>query len=413
MATVFKRKGQGPWRIAYFDCDPKTGKRRRREYSTQQGDRAVADQIASRLEADAKRHKQEAHDLAELRRRGLLDPVVERLAEHGQKHLSEHLSDFKAMLEGKGNTVGHVAIVMSDCRHLFEGCGFVLPDDLEAVRVSRWVTRERALPVEPKQGERKRPAARTINRKLGSLKAFTRWLWETGRIRNDPMVQVRKLNARTDRRLRRRAPTDDEIARLILAAERGPVVKAMSGPDRAMLYRIAVGTGLRAAELRSLTPRSFALRDLDMAKIVVEAGYSKHRRRDVLPIRRELAEAVARFIEGKPPAEPLFPTMTLRTAEMMRVDMDNAKPWVPYRDAAGRVCDFHSLRVAYITRLARAGVTPAVAKNLARHSTITLTIDHYTDVSETDERAALNTLPALPDTTPTAPRTTKATGTHG
>jgi integrase len=175
----------------------------------------------------------------------------------------------------------------------------------------------------------------------------------------------------------------------------------------------ALATGLRASELRSLTPSSFDLRDLGKARVAVEAAYSKHRRRDVLPIRRDLAEAIARFTEGRPPAEPLFPDLPQRTAEMLRVDLDNAKPWIPYCDAAGRRVDFHSLRTTYITRLARAGVPPAVAKELARHSTITLTIDHYTDVAEGDERAALDRLPALPQAPePTAdPR--RATGTEG
>ena len=166
--------------------------------------------------------------------------------------------------------------------------------------------------------------------------------------------------------------------------------------------------------MRSLAPRSFALDDLDKAKVVVEAAYSKHRRRDVLPIRRDLAEAVARFIAGKRPTEPLFPTLPQKTAKMTRVDLDNAKPWIPYADAAGKVVDFHRLRVSFITGLARAGVAPAVAKILARHSTIILTLDVYTDVAEDDERAALEKLPALPQVPGAAVGLAKrATGTQG
>jgi integrase len=48
----------------------------------------------------------------------------------------------------------------------------------------------------------------------------------------------------------------------------------MTGPDRAMLYRVAVGTGFRANELRSLTPESFDL-DANPPKVTVEAAYSK------------------------------------------------------------------------------------------------------------------------------------------
>jgi len=260
---------------------------------------------------------------------------------------------------------------------------------------------------------REAPAARTINRKLGAFKGFSHWLWETGRIRTDPMVQVHKLNAQTDRRIRRRALTDDEIARLMEAAENGPEVMGMAGPDRAMLYRVALGTGLRRNELRSLTPQSFYLANPDKAKVVVEAAYSKHRRRDVLPIRRELAVAIARFIEGKAADEPLFPTMPVRTAEMLRVDLAKARPWIPETDTKGRRVDFHSLRTSFITRLARSGVPPAVAKMLARHSTITLTMDHYAAVEDADGRDALNGLRPLPQRVTTKDGAGSGTGTHG
>jgi hypothetical protein len=38
--------------------------------------------------------------------------------------------------------------------------------------------------------------------------------------------------------------------------------------------------------------------------------------------------------------------------------------------------------------------SPAIAKDLARHSTITLTIDHYTHVQD-EQRAALRRLPPV------------------
>lgn len=401
MACIFKRSGTGPWRIAYVDWDPKTGKKRRREKSTGTRDKAIAAQMAARLEEQARRHRQDAEDLAELRRRGLIDPVAERLADESRKLLASHLDDHEAILVGKGNTAKYIRLTLADCREVMDACGYEYPADLCPVKLARYVAALKA------DGR----SARTINRKLAAIRGFSRWLCMVERIRTDPLLQVRKLNIRSDRRLIRRALSEDEIARLIEAAENGPDVFGMSGADRAMLYRVAVGTGLRAAELRSLTPQSFALADLDRAKVAVEAAYSKHRRRDVLPIRRDLAESVARFIEGKPPKAPLFPTLPEKTAKMMRVDLDNAKPWIPYRDATGKVADFHALRVTFITRLARAGVTPAVAKSLARHSTIMLTLDVYTDVGESDERAALSKLPALPGVRADSRRDVRTTGT--
>jgi hypothetical protein len=46
-----------------------------------------------------------------------------------------------------------------------------------------------------------------------------------------------------------------------------------------------------------------------------------------------------------------------------------------FRDDANRVFDFHSLRHQNVSNLAVAGVHPKIAQTLARHSTITLTLD--------------------------------------
>ncbi len=71
--------------------------------------------------------------------------------------------------------------------------------------------------------------------------------------------------------------------------------KGMSGPERAMLYRLAVETGLRAGELRSLIRSSFQL-DGDKPTVTVAAAYSKRRREDILPLRPELVEELRLFL---------------------------------------------------------------------------------------------------------------------
>ena len=85
-----------------------------------------------------------------------------------------------------------------------------------------------------------------------------------------------------------------------------------------------------------------------------------------------------------------------------------ARPGRPL--CSGRMVDFHALRRSFLTRLARSGVVPAVAKRLARHSTIVLTMDPYTHTLIGNERAALDRLPAIHLTAPT-PAGVRATGT--
>src|SRR5262249_33397697 len=70
--------------------------------------------------------------------------------------------------------------------------------------------------------------------------------------------------------------------------------------------------------------------------------------------------------------------------------------FLSFRDAAGRVFDFHALRHQYVSNLAAAGVHPKIAQTLARHSTIALTMNRYTHLAVHDLAASVNSLPALP-----------------
>jgi len=412
MASIYRRKKGGTFYITYH---VRPGQRK-----TVKGckDRAATDALARKLEADAM-----------LRREGVIDTRSEKLAHSEFLPLEKHLETFETAMRGKGGTPEHVDRTLTYIRDFLALCHFKNLADLDAARVAACVTDLKRDGLPPKEGGKKRRplGARAVNARLTALKSFTRWLFRTERMRTDPMMQVAKLNANTDRRRIRRALLDEEVAWLIRAAEKGPVVHDMTGAERAMLYRLAVETGLRAGELASLTPASFHMADLDAATVKVTAAYSKHRRDDVLPLRRDMAEAVAVFIAGKPTDARLF-AVPQRTAEMIQADLAAAREaWIKAAitrqerearratafladvDRSGRVVDFHALRHTFITRLARSGVVPAVAKSLARHSTIVLTMDHYTHVLIEDERAALDRLPEICLTT-SIPTSVRATG---
>ena len=386
MASIFKRKGAKKYTIKYRNADG--------QWATCAGatDKLASQRIAAKLEADAL-----------LRSKGVIDTAVERLAQHERRPLGEHIEAFTLALEAKGSTARHIAGTVAYIRALTDACDFTMPADIDAAAVSAHVSNMK----------RVGKSARAINARLTAFKSMTRWMHRTGRIRIDPMQQVAKLNTRADRRRKRRPLNDGELADLLRFTESDGERSGMSGKARAMLYRVAVGCGLRAGECASLTPASFDLSKPDAATVAVEAAYSKRRRRDVLPIRRDLAEAVATYIKGEASDAPLF-AVPDRTADMIRADLRwarirwrrEAATWAQRRqrrdsdhlrpvDQADRVADFHALRHTFITRLAKSGVAPAVAKTLARHSTITLTIDHYTHTLVEDERAALDKLPAI------------------
>jgi site-specific recombinase XerC len=225
------------------------------------------------------------------------------------------------------------------------------------------------------------------------VKGFSRWLWRDGRVREDALAHLTSLNPDADRRHERRALTPVEQARLIRAAEAGPAVIKLSGPDRAALYRLALGTGFRANELRSLTPEAFQL-GADILTVTVAAAYSKRRRDDVQPIRPDLADALRPWLSTKLPGKHVFGNQTGHTSLMIRTDLEAAG--IAYRDGSDRVADFHSLRHSFITALAMCKAPVKVIQSLARHSTPALTLGVYAHVGLFDQTSALDALQYCP-----------------
>ena len=257
--------------------------------------------------------------------------------------------------------------------------------DLDANRVAGYLAERRntGLSVE------------SSNHYLRRVKQFARWLVRTKRVPDNPLDCLTLLNTRTDRRHDRRALTDIELRRLLDTTRKGPTRFRMTGSDRARLYQLAVETGLRASELRSLTWGSFELDGIPPT-VTVKAAYSKHRRDDTLPLKASTAAMLNRQrdeSDGVTFDTPVFGAMPEKLSKMIRADLADAG--INYRDDAGRYADFHSLRHTFISNLARGGVHPKVAQQLARHSTITLTMDRYSHTVMGDLSDGLAALPEL------------------
>jgi integrase len=115
-----------------------------------------------------------------------------------------------------------------------------------------------------------------------------------GRARQDALAGVSGFNAKEDRRHDRRTLGLEELRRLIEAAHQGGPYREMTGPDRAIIYRLAVATGLRFAEIASITRDSFALGGPGMPAVSVKAGYTKNGDPTTLPIPIDLADDLRR-----------------------------------------------------------------------------------------------------------------------
>ncbi|HHN46418.1 MAG TPA: site-specific integrase [Planctomycetes bacterium] len=335
---------------------------------------------------------------------GLLDSCQEAAS----KFLEKHVEDYEAYLVANGRATKYIKITVSRVRAILEGCRFRCWSDISPDTAHKYLAGLR----DGGNGA----SIETSNQYLRALKQFCNWMVRNGRASESPVAHMQGLNSRTDRRRERRALSRDECSRLIEAARRGPVRYSMRGPERAFLYRLALETGLRASELRSLTKSSFSL-DAVPPTVTVEAAHSKHRREDTLPLRLEAVKEIRPYLALKRPGERIFNApkslnSTWRTSKMMRADLEAVG--IPYVNGTGKVADFHSLRHTFISNLVIGGVHPKVAQTLARHSSITLTMDHYTHVAIEGLVSALGTLPDF--STPEAgesPEAMPATGTNG
>jgi len=313
---------------------------------------------------------------------GLLD--AERAS--GGKPLAEHLADFRQALIDKGNTAAQTDQTIARVKRIVEGCKFRAWSDISANAVSRYLN-----DLESIEGISKR----TRNYYLKVIKHFCRWMVKQRKASESPLEHLDCVSVKTDDiRHGRRALEPDEIRRLLETTRGQPTRFGMTGPERALLYRVAVETGLRAAELRSLTTASF---DFEQHIITVESQHTKNNKEAVLQLRADTTAELQQFLAGKLPNVKAFGGTYKRLADkthlLIKTDLEAAG--IAYVDESGRYADFHSLRHTTGTLLAAAGVHPKVAQSLMRHSDINLTMSRYTHTLLGQESAAVESLPDL------------------
>ena len=333
--------------------------------------------------------------------------IDDALARHRTAPIAAHLEDFALTFVAKGTTPKHKVDRLGCLSEFIDFAGVRTVSDLAPVEADRWIAAllSRGL------------AARTINRRIQALRQFGRWLHRCRRQDHDPFAGIALRKEQTDRRVRRRAFSPDEMARLLEAAAARPLRTAERsacrrgvpearrgrleavGDSRAFLYRFAALSGLRNGELRRLRFRDVTTSAAGWI-VTVPAASAKSRRDQVVPLHRSLADDLRRHktrlhvldleshredlvFPGKVFPQPATFARDLREAGIRKVDSD------------GRSLSFHSLRHTFVSSLTAAGVHPRTVQALARHSRIHLTTNTYTDTSRIDLRGALDHLPGL------------------
>lgn len=107
----------------------------------------------------------------------------------------------------------------------------------------------------------------------------------------------------------------------------------------------------------------------------IEAASSKHRKKDVLPLHRELVPLIREWTAGLGKSDPVFPKLRNRkTWLMVRQDLERVgsptNVGITYKTDEG-IADFHAAgHRTHITELLRNGATVPEPREWARHSDV-------------------------------------------
>ncbi|MBA2114093.1 tyrosine-type recombinase/integrase [Bremerella alba] len=371
MASIFKRtrdkkKKHAAWYVSYTDH---RGKRRTKKGFT---DKSLTEQLAAKLESDAR-----------MRKTGLIDPDQEAAAESRRSELETHLKAFEQVLERRKNTPKHVKLTMGRIRRVIDGCKFKTLGDLRTEKVETFLGK---IQQDDDLGHR------TYNHYVQAIEQFGIWLVDSRKLPSNPVVGLTRLNNEVDVRRNRRALTQDEFKRLVQSArESDTSIQCYDGETRAKIYILSYMTGLRRGELASLTPANFDLAS-QPATVTIPATISKHRKKDVLPLHPDLVTFLHVWLKDLQSCEVLFPHLAKRRTWLM-VKKDLERVGIAYETPEG-VADFHAAgRHTHITELLRNGSSLPEARMLARHADINMTMK-YTHIGIQDQAKALKGLPS-------------------
>jgi integrase len=329
---------------------------------------------------------------------GIRDDYTDQAA----RPLTEHVADWGQSLAAKGTGAEQVKLLTGRVLRLAELAGWARAGDVGADSCLMGLARLR---------EEEGRSAQTRNHYLSAAKQFCRWCCRRARpkrLKENPLEGLERVSVEADRRHDRRCPTDEEIGQLMRHLATGettadgrkwtlpsdgtaPVRCGMTGPQRALGYRVAMATGFRAGELRSLLPESF---DLDTGTVIVRAAYSKRKRRDTQHLPPWLVAEVREWLAAGGGVWEGFPRK--HPGKILCDDL--AAAGVPYSvegpDGTPVFFDMHSLRVWYISWAANLpGISPKALMTMARHSTAELTMKVYAKCRIQDLKAAVEQLP--------------------
>jgi len=377
------------WHISFEDNQ---GIRRHlKAYTNERASHRLADKIEELLSCQAN-NRQPDDELCkwleripavirdELIKWGLLDAERSAIG----KPLSKHIQEFQEHLTKKERNPRHIKEVAGTLNRIFQNCAFTTWSDISAANLKDYLDGLR--------DNGKGISKRRYNGLLGTAKFFCRWLVKQQKAVSSPIEYLEGLDdQQTDPRHPRRVLGLNDFRRFLEAALTGQTKFGLTGYERNLIYRFTAETGLRSIDIRRLRVQDF---DFTERKIVIEAGRIKNKRKSTVYLKPATAAEIQQYCKNKLRHTQVF-HLTDKTSKMVRFDLTNADPVIPYVDENGEYFDFHSIRHMCASLLGMNPDTPeAVRQQAMRHKSPEM-VRHYTHAFEDQQREAINALPDL------------------
>jgi integrase len=331
---------------------------RKKRYFVGSASKAETRQIARKLEDDARQV-----------RLGYREPRQTHF-KHRDRPLAEVATEYlewgkvQGGHKGRPWSVFHAGRKKRDLEIWAEILSLKVLADLDAVlpRV------EKAIQGFAKEGK----SGKTIANLIESLRSFCRWCTKRKYLSADPLVELGKVDATP--RSKYRALTIDETYRLLNAA-----------PEHLRLtYVLAMLSGLRANELRSLTRAHLDTINMGLR---LEAKWTKNREAGFQPLPAKLVCQLQAFADSGIVPQlyqqfartlvcPKDPLVFVNTHPARELDLHLKAAGIPKHTPEGKIA-FHALRTSFVTFSYEAGASDLEAQRLARHSTPSLTANVY------------------------------------
>lgn len=363
MGTLFKRPDSKIWWCSYMD---RNGKRVRK--STKLSDKQLAKKALAMWESEETQYE-----------------IGLKQESKSTETIEQHISQFRSAKSAARKSEQHIERTVQLVRAVAAYNDWKALGDITSDGVAKYAEHMR---------EDSQRAGRTINSMVTAIRQFCRWCVRNKALTADPTATLEKPSNQTDRRIERRMLLPAEWQWLVKALEVESVKNGQSSAERCLMYRLAIETGLRSSELRSLKRSALHL-DGPEPHVTVKAGTTKNKKSAKQFVSDELAAALAKHVSRKLPGAVVF-NVASRTemARTLRDDLRDARAmwrqtkqgktqeadnsdFLKSPNSKGEVIDFHALRHTCGAWLVMQGVTLSEVREIMRHSTIVLTVDCY------------------------------------